>query len=66
MPSLKLSFSNTLKNLEFVYLKPDFAYLRDFFLIIETTKHSTLKHQNRFCGKRRHSYEIRQAPKFGD
>ena len=27
MPSLKLSFSNTLKNLEFVYLKPDFAYL---------------------------------------
>ena len=27
MPSLKLSFSNSLKNLEFVYLKLDFAYL---------------------------------------
>ena len=60
--SLQLSLLNTLKNLEFVYSKPDFAYLvflfPDFSLIIDTTKHSTLKHQNLFCGKRHHSYEM--------
>ena len=31
----------------------------DFFLIIGTTKHSTLKHWNQFGGKRHHSCEIK-------
>ena len=47
--SKAIYLTNTLINLEFVYLKLDFAYLKIFqcfivswfFLIIETTKHST-------------------------
>ena len=31
----------------------------DFFFIIKTSKYSTLKHWNQFCGKRHHSYGIR-------
>ena len=34
----------------------------NFFLIIKTTKRSTLKHWNQFCGKRHHLYEIRCTP----
>ena len=58
---------NTLRNVEFVYLKLDFACViflwyfiisRFFFLIIKTIKYSSLKHWNWFCRKRHHFCEI--------
>ena len=43
----------------FLNIFPDALLFPDFFLIIDITKHSTLKPWNWFCGKRHHSCEIR-------